>query len=390
MRRSLVAVVATAAPLAAFLLTSDAGGKSKPQPCPAKRYILRAGGDALVADSTPLPAAVAFDGKQIALGAHCAFRNGTVRATKSATKLAGHWPTCGALKNVSLKATIAYPDCSTMTGSFKAKKLKAQAFTATLTGCGDGVLDAMNAESCDGSSVGCAAGKRCNATCQCEDVPVITPATTTTTTPLITIPTTTVTTTTAAATTSTTASTSTSTTLGGPTTTSTTIPGCGDGIRNGDETCDDGPNNGMPGDPCPANCIIAACTPVGGSARSFNVNFTVPAGKQLTGITVNLDYPEGKVSIPGSGGDSNVLAAITHLPFGAFAQPNDVDWALVETVAKGTPITIGRLFEITFNDCQGATPPALGDFTCTVTDASDNSTPPQKLAGVTCSVTATP
>ena len=100
-----------------------------------------------------------------------------------------------------------------------------------------------------------------------------------------------------------------------------------------------------------------------------------------------VDYPEGKVSIPGSGGALSVKQSISSLPSGAVGQPNDLDYALVESVAElsGT-LPAGKLFTVTFQDCQGATPPTPGDFTCAVQSASDAFGNP--VDGVTCSVSA--
>jgi hypothetical protein len=327
----------------ALLLAADAPArKPKPVPCPPGRYLVTQGADALVADSAPAPAVVLVQGRQIALGTHCALRAATVRATRRGTKLAAQWPSCGTLRRVKLAATIS-GDCSTMVGKVKAKGLKAEPFTATLA----------------------------------PD------STTTTTTP---------TTTTSSEPTRTTSTTTTSTTATTapacpPTTTSTTLPGlCGNRTVDPGETCDDGAANGTPGDPCPGNCVIAACTPVIGSSRTFTVTYTAPAGKQVAGLTVFVDYPEGQVIIPGSGNQASVLASISKLPFGAFGSSNDLDWALLEAVASGSPFPSNRLFTITFEDCQCASPPAASDFTCIVTDAADENG--DVLDGVTCTVTS--
>ena len=142
----------------------------------------------------------------------------------------------------------------------------------------------------------------------------------------------------------------------------------------------------MPGDACPGDCRIGACTLATGSTRVFDVGFTPPAGKQVQGITVSVDYPEGQVSITGSGNDSAVVGSISHLPFGTISQPNDVDWSLIDSLVRSSPFSPGRLFSITFTDCQCATAPAPEDFTCTVTDASDPDG--NVLTGATCAVTA--
>jgi hypothetical protein len=74
------------------------------------------------------------------------------------------------------------------------------------------------------------------------------------------------------------------------------------------------------------------------------------------------------------------------LPFLSFSASNDLDHALRQLVTAGfPPLTDGVLFQVHFQDCDGATPPvAPGDFTCTVLEAFDEFSAP--LVGVTCSV----
>jgi len=158
---------------------------------------------------------------------------------------------------------------------------------------------------------------------------------------------------------------------------------CGNSIVDVGEACDDG--NTVDGDDCPADCTIDACTPVSGSVRGATVNWNAPVS--VGSLTVLVDYPEGKVSIPGSGG--SVPAGILFgFPSGTSPQANDLEYALREVVVKATAITPrpGQLFKINFEDCSGATPPVAGDFTCTVTSAfaPDGITP---VSGATCTVT---
>ena len=189
---------------------------------------------------------------------------------------------------------------------------------------------------------------------------------------------------TSTSTTSTTAPPTTSTTATTTTSTSTTRPAavCGNGAVEPGETCDDG--NTLDGDSCPSNCRIELCTAVPSTARAFTVNFTHPAGVDVAGITVLVDYPEGRVSIPGSGADNSVKTSITNLPTGALGTPNDLDYAVREVVASFSPIPAGRLFTLTLQDCQGATPPAASEFGCRVEDAADQFG--LSVDGVTCTV----
>src|SRR5262245_227293 len=130
---------------------------------------------------------------------------------------------------------------------------------------------------------------------------------------------------------------------------------------------------------------IASCTPIAGTARTFTISFT-PPGVDVAGVTVLVDYPEGQVSIPGSGNALSVKQSILNVPSGAFSSPNDLDFALREGVASTAALTPGPIFTIKFQDCQGATPPTPADFTCTVENASDPFG--NNVDGVTCDVSA--
>ena len=158
-------------------------------------------------------------------------------------------------------------------------------------------------------------------------------------------------------------------------------PVCGNGNVEEGEDCDD--NNTSNADTCPADCTIDPCTPVAGPGPIASVNFTAPVGIDVAGVSVLVDYPEGKVSLPGSGASAS--GSISNTPPGAFAQVNDFDHALREVIASGSAITPGLLFRMNFQACQGAPAPTAGDFTCLVEDASDPDG--NTVTGVTCSVT---
>ena len=183
--------------------------------------------------------------------------------------------------------------------------------------------------------------------------------------------------------------TTTSATVGG--TTTTTLPhACGNGTIEPGETCDDGntvdesdasvPAN--PPDYCPRTCRIETCRPGTTTAQDVSVDFSAPAGAQVGGLTVFLDYPDAKTSIPGSG--SSVSSTIKNLPAGALSSPNDLDYGLIEGVVSLSAIAPGRLFTVTFHDCPGAPALTAGDFRCVVKDASD--TQGNAVGGVTCTV----
>jgi cysteine-rich repeat protein len=163
------------------------------------------------------------------------------------------------------------------------------------------------------------------------------------------------------------------------TTTTTISPLCGNGQVNAGESCDDGNNNNN--DTCPADCTIDPCTPVSANQLA-DVFFQPPAGANVAGLTVLVDYPEGRVQIPGSG---SVQSSISMLPSGAFGSSNDLNHALREVVGAGNAIPPGRLFRVTFQSCQGAPAATAGNYSCVVIEASDPFTNP--VSGVTCSVT---
>ena len=164
------------------------------------------------------------------------------------------------------------------------------------------------------------------------------------------------------------------------------VTGCGNGLIVGEETCDDG--NTSNNDSCPSDCIVDACTPESGTDETVAINFT---GANVGAITILIDYPEGKISIPGNAG--NIPDGIlTDYPSGAFPGPNDYDHALFNFVLGpvGAPIPEGLLFKIHFETCESASAPVNGDFTCTVIEAADPSGTPISTAGITCSAAVAP
>ncbi len=131
---------------------------------------------------------------------------------------------------------------------------------------------------------------------------------------------------------------------------------------------------------------IGTCTQ-GTTHDPFVVSFAVPDSSVLVqGLTVLVDYPETKVTIPGSGNATTVRQAIINVQSGALSQPNDLDYALRDVVAGTShPLTPGNLFTINFFDCMNvAVPPTPADFTCTVEVATDPLGLPDQ--GVTCTV----
>lgn len=161
------------------------------------------------------------------------------------------------------------------------------------------------------------------------------------------------------------------------------LPGCGNGLVEVGETCDDG--NTDDGDSCPSTCVIEACEANPGS--DFSVDVTFAGSDEVAALTVFIDYPEGKVSIPGSGG-SVPDGIITDLPGFAFSQVNDLDYAVRESVVDTVAFPQGLVFRIHFETCASAEPPTAGEFSCDVEVAGNENA--EEIEGVTCAVAPTP
>lgn len=166
-----------------------------------------------------------------------------------------------------------------------------------------------------------------------------------------------------------------------PTATSTPDRGmCGNMTVEPGETCDDG--NVEENDPCPNDCLIEPCSPTG-TTRSLQIDFAPPPFQDASSITLLLTYPDGSVSLPGSGGDASIAARITGRQTGSTFTPNDLDHALRVVYTRPGRINPGRVFLVGFDECGGATAPTLDDFDCRVVGCSNSST---ALTGCTCTI----
>jgi hypothetical protein len=121
------------------------------------------------------------------------------------------------------------------------------------------------------------------------------------------------------------------------------------------------------------------------------VHFQAPLGALVAGLTLLVDYPEGQVDLPGTGGVSFPSGTISGTPPGASIGANDLSFemkghAVRVTVAGqgGNALTPGQVIRFRFQDCQGAQPPTPADFPCTVVSASDPFLNP--VGGVQCFV----
>lgn len=157
------------------LLAAPADSKSRPAPCPPGTFVLDAAAAAALTQAAGVPVStlVIGDDRTLQLG-ECA-TTGRVKAKRKATTVAGKWTACGTGRKVKLKGAQAAPECQTLRGRVRAKKLKPVRFTATraTVACGNGTLDP--GEACDGAQ-GCAGGATCSSSCTC-DVPYDPPST---------------------------------------------------------------------------------------------------------------------------------------------------------------------------------------------------------------------
>ena len=134
---------------------------------------------------------------------------------------------------------------------------------------------------------------------------------------------------------------------------------CGNGFLEDGETCTS----------CPADCVVHPCT-VTAPTRTFQVNFTPPAGQDVSAVTVLVGYRSDLVSLPGSGASSNLTARFQNKPSGSVLAPFDLDYAVRVVMQRTALFSAGRLFTVDFDSCQGAAAPTASDFGCANTFGS--------------------
>ena len=139
------------------------------------------------------------------------------------------------------------------------------------------------------------------------------------------------------------------------------------------ENCDDGNQDNF--DSCPSDCFIDACTP---TATAAPVTLTI-SSPDVRNLSINLDYPEGKVDLPGEDFTPDVTALV-----GGTFQPFDFGHALRVVAADAFNFGTTSIATLNFVTCNGAPAPVVGDFPCFVTEAGSEAGPVQ---GLTCTVT---
>jgi len=153
-------------------------------------------------------------------------------------------------------------------------------------------------------------------------------------------------------------------------------PGCGNHVIEPQlgENCDDGQTNGTFGDHCPATCHIDSCTPTA-TTLATSVTFSGPAGVTMGALSILVDYPEGKVGTP-----------VFTSAFGVSNTTDDLGWGFDDQAVKTSGLP-SPFVHANYKTCQGAPAAVASDFTCTVTDASDNNGTVVPTNQVTCTVT---
>src|SRR5262249_4864059 len=145
---------------------------------------------------------------------------------------------------------------------------------------------------------------------------------------------------------------------------------CGNGTVGGEEQCDDGPNNGAPGDLCSSSCesLAETCgpgTPAGGTImghRIITIGLHIPdkngSPQKLAGVRLNFDYPQLEASIKGTGLSSVVQSSFQVLqaapPDGFLALGNDTDTEASFVISSSDAFidsTSGALLQVTLDEC---------------------------------------
>src|SRR5262249_22527569 len=148
-----------------LLATPALGKKSKPTPCASGRFLNR--GAHILPGDAGANEAIVLNGSRIALGEGGPLTPRRVKAHNAFTSVTARWRACAGLTGpATLRARIAAPGCSVLSGSFRAKKSGIQkSVTATRSTCGDGVFDPeLPGEQCD-AMVGCPANQECTKAC---------------------------------------------------------------------------------------------------------------------------------------------------------------------------------------------------------------------------------
>ncbi|MFM7224127.1 MAG: hypothetical protein ACKO1Y_01625 [Actinomycetota bacterium] len=134
---------------------------------------------------------------------------------------------------------------------------------------------------------------------------------------------------------------------------------CGNGLIEGSEQCDDGASNGTGS--CSVGCEVTGLTCNGSYAgtgaangtRAVTISIVTP--EPLSGVEINLDYPQFQVGIPGTGNSSIVNARAEYLQTADLSGMNDAETDLkLALVSLGSGFDSGDLVKVTFDNCVSA------------------------------------
>ena len=139
------------------------GGRAEAGPC-AGRFIAHAGVTLLGEPG------IALGDDTVTIGRTCGPAPTRVaRAGRRGWRVSARWNACDTDRRIRLRARLS-ADCTLFAGVVRGKGLGQTRFSASLSRCGDGLIDGANGESCDdGNTVG---GDPCEANCvPCDPSP---------------------------------------------------------------------------------------------------------------------------------------------------------------------------------------------------------------------------
>ena len=127
-----------------------------------------------------------------------------------------------------------------------------------------------------------------------------------------------------------------------------------------------GPARGLAAPPA---AMPIGCVPDG--RVKVVVKFAPPAGQDIAGVKVVLDYPKTAVTIPGFQNDPQVQARVADVPASFMSAPNDTDDKLIMAIAGMAVLPASTIFSVDFDRCKGGPRVHAADFQCQVPEASD-------------------
>ncbi len=122
-----------------------------------------------------------------------------------------------------------------------------------------------------------------------------------------------------------------------------------------------------------------------GFVATVSVSFNPQVVLDLAGVELSVDYPQAKVTLPGTGNTPEITARLANLGLSSNSlQGSDDDNKLFIVYGGATPTDVppGPVVRVTFDKPGSA--PLANEFSCTVTGAFDSFG--LSVGGVTCSV----